>query len=120
MSITTEWKLTADVLASYTAKDGTEFTSVVSAVHWRCKATDATTGETLEIYGKRSIPRPTSEENFIDLATLQGQDTATKRATVLGWAEAIAPGFVAEKEADVAERLATKLSESEVAMAEIL
>lgn len=56
-----------------------------------------------------SVPKPTSADNFIDLADMVTLPEADKRAMILAWAEAIEPGFVEAKEEQVATNLATRL-----------
>lgn len=111
MTTTTAWTLSADVLADYTAEDGTAFTNVIETVHWRLSATNDASGETVGIYGSQSVPKPTDAASFIDLSVLQGMTDEEKRSTILGWAEAVEPGFVADKEAAVTAALQAKLSE---------
>jgi len=111
MTTTTNWTLSADVLADYTAEDGTSFINVIETVHWRVTATDDTSGESVTIYGTQGIPKPTDASTFIDLSVLQGMTDEEKRTTILGWAEAVEPGFVEEKEAAVVSKLQAKLAE---------
>lgn len=99
------WELTADTQTSMEV-GGVTFDDVVTNVHWRLYAEDPATGEFARDYGSQHVPPPTSAEDFIDISTLTGMSDTDKRATVLGWAEAVAPGFVAEKEAKVAAMLA--------------
>lgn len=100
------WTLQVETVSSYTAEDGTTFENVIETVHWRVTATDGDDSET--IYGSTSVPKPTSLETYIDLSTMVEMDSDTKRQTVLGWAEAIEPGFVSEKEAQVIAALEAK------------
>jgi len=111
MTTTTNWTLSADVLADYTAEDGTSFINVIETVHWRVTATDDTSGESVTIYGTQGIPKPTDASTFIDLSVLQGMTDEEKRTTILGWAELIAPSFVEENEQAVAQKLQSKLAE---------
>jgi len=111
MTTTTNWNLSADVLAEYTAEDGTQFQQVLETVHWRVTATDDATDTSTTIYGSQSIPKPTDASSFIDLSVLLDMTEDEKRTTVLGWAELIVPGFVQEKEQAVAQKLQAKLDE---------
>jgi hypothetical protein len=119
MAIETHWKLSADIQAEMTTDAGV-LKNVVTTVHWRVFATDGVSGESLSIYGSVAVPPPTSAASYIDLSTLQGKTADEKRATVLGWAEAIQPGFVAEKEAQAVRALERKLAAPSVTAAEIL
>lgn len=105
----TNWTLQVETVASYTAEDGTTFQNVIENVHWRVTATN-TDGEAETIYGSTAVPKPTDAKNFIDLKKMVALDADTKRTMILGWAEAIEPGFVAEKEAQVVSNLEARLS----------
>jgi hypothetical protein len=111
MTTTTNWTLNADVLAEYSAEDGTQFQQVIETVHWRLTATDDASGESVGIYGSQSVPKPTDATTYIDLSVLQNMTDEEKRTTILGWAEVVEPGFVADKEASVAQKLQAKLDE---------
>ena len=106
-----QWNLSVDALAEWTAEDGTAYQNVVETVHWRCTVKDTDTGESVTIYSNVAVPKPTGAEDFIDLSVLQGQTEAERRAIVLGWAEAVKPGFVGANEQAVADKLQAKLSE---------
>jgi len=58
MTMTTEWSLSAEALAEYTAEDGTVFQQVLETVHWRVTATDDATGESITIYPSRPMQAP--------------------------------------------------------------
>jgi len=111
MTMTTEWNLSAEALAEYTAEDGAVFQQVLETVHWRVTATDDATGESTTIYGSQGIPKPTDASTYIDLSVLLEMPDEEKRQTVLGWAELITPGLVAEKEQAVKDKLQAKLDE---------
>jgi len=111
MTTNINWTLSADVLAEYTAEDGTQFQQVLETVHWRVTATDDATDTSVTIYGSQAIPKPTTQEGYIDLSVFQDMPEDERKATVLGWAELIAPGFVEEKEQAVTDRLQAKLDE---------
>jgi len=111
MTTTINWNLSADVLAEYTAEDGTQFQQVLETVHWRVTATDDATDTSTTIYGSQSIPKPTTQEGYIDLSVLLDMTEDEKRQTVLGWVELNDPGFVEEKEQAVAQKLQAKLDE---------
>jgi len=111
MTTTINWNLSADVLAEYTAEDGTQFQQVLETVHWRVTATDDATDTSVTIYGSQGIPKPTAKEGYIELSVLLDMTEEEKRTTVLGWVELNDPGFVEEKEQAVAQKLQAKLSE---------
>jgi len=111
MTTNINWSLSADVLAEYTAEDGTQFQQVLETVHWRVTATDDATDTSVTIYGSQSIPKPTTQEGYIELSVLLDMTEDEKRQTVLGWAELIAPSFVEENEQAVAQKLQSKLAE---------
>lgn len=111
MTTSINWNLSADVLAEYTTEDGTQFQHVIETVHWRVTATDETSGESVGIYGSKSMPKPTDATTYTDLSVLQSMSDEDKRMTILGWAEAVAPGFIEEKEQAVADKLQAKLDE---------
>lgn len=111
MTTTINWTLSADVLAEYTAENGTQFQQVLETVHWRVSATDDATDTSVTIYGSQAIPKPSTQEGFIDLSVLLDMTEEEKRNTFLGWAELIASGFVEEKERAVSQKLQAKLDE---------
>lgn len=120
MTIKTTWRVSADTIATYTDGNENKYTNVVTEVHWRCTATDSDTGETATIYGSKALPRPTSPKTFIDLTSLQAMDTQARRAAVIRWAESIEPGFLADQEAKVTERLQAKLDAPAPAFVDLL
>ncbi len=106
--IETQWKLTADVQDTYTGNGGSKFVNVVRTIHWQCIALD---GENMaRIYGSMSLPLPTDTATYIDLTKIAGADEATRKATILGWAEMLKPGFVATAEAEVTASLQSSLT----------
>jgi hypothetical protein len=109
--ITYNWKLSADVLAEYTAEDGTQFQQVLETVHWRVTATDDATDTSTTIYGSQAIPKPTTQEGYIDLSVLLDMTDEEKRTTVLGWVELNDPDFVEGKEQSAIQKLQAKLDE---------
>jgi len=120
MTTTINWTLSADVLAEYTAEDGTQFQQVLETVHWRVTATDDATDTSTTIYGSQAIPKPSTQDGYIDLSVLLDMPEEEKRTTVLGWAELIAPGFVEEKEQSVKNKLQAKLDEPERSSVSVL
>ena len=64
MTMTTNWSLSAEALAEYTAENGTVFQQVLETVHWRVTATDDDTGESTTIYGTQGIPKPTDASTY--------------------------------------------------------
>lgn len=119
MTIETTWKLSADIQDEMTTEGGT-FQNVVTNVHWRCIATDSVSGEELAHYGSKAVPAPTDASSYIDLSALQSLSDEQKRATVLGWAEAIEPGFVEGIEARVTAALEAKMAAPVITAADIL
>jgi len=117
--IETSWKLKATTQAEMIV-GGVTLKNVVLSVHWRCFATDSATGASLSIYGEQPVPAPETPEGFIDVSVLAGMKEQERRDTVLGWAEAIAPGFVAETEAQVIAALEAELAEPPKATLPIL
>jgi len=104
------WNLTADAQKEMRV-DSEVFENVIKTVHWRVTATDPDSGQLVSIYGSKSLPMPTGRENFVDLAELQGMDPETRLSTVIGWAEAIEPGFVSAQDLAVKAMLEAKLKE---------
>jgi len=119
MSITTEWKLSAETVSEITV-DGVTYNDVVTEVHWECFAMDSETSEKVRDYSSMRIPKPTSKDSFIDISTLQGKTDAEKRDIILGWAEQVEPGFVVDEEAKVKKMLEAKLNEPNKATVNIL
>jgi len=111
MTTTINWNLSADVLAEYTAEDGTQFQQVLETVHWRVTATDDATDTSVSIYGSQGIPKPTTQEGYIELSVLLDMTEDEKRQTVLGWVELNDPGFVEEKEQSAIQKIQAKLDE---------
>ena len=98
--IETHWTLKVEMLAEYEG-----FENVIDNVHWRVIATDTDTGATLSIYGSQSVPKPTDKASYIDITTMLDMAPEQRREVILGWAEAIEPGFIAEKEKQAREAL---------------
>lgn len=119
MTIDTIWRLNADIQPEMTVEGGV-FKNVITTIHWRCIATDKDSGQTLDLYGSVLIPPPSSAENYIDLTILGEMSVEKRRATVLSWAEAIKPGFVAETEAQAIAALEAQLSAPAVVQATIM
>jgi len=111
MTTNINWTLNADVLAEYTAEDGTQFQQVLETVHWRVTATDDATDTSVTIYGSQGIPKPTTQEGYIELSVLLDMTEDEKRTTVLGWVKLNDPGFVEEKEQSAIQKLQAKLNE---------
>ncbi len=102
MPVTTSWKLHSENLAELEV-EGVTLQDVIRVIHWRCIATD---GEnSAEIYGSHQIPAPTSPAGYIPIDSIKEMDPEPRRATILGWAEMIDPGFVAAAESAAAARL---------------
>lgn len=107
MTIETYWKLKADVDAQHIDENGNEYANVLRIVRWRCFAHD---GENeISVYGSKNLPLPTNPETYIDLTEITGKSEDERRAIILGWAEMIDPGFVAEKEALAINQLKSKV-----------
>lgn len=118
MTITTYWKLKADVDDQYIDADGNEYANVLREVHWRCFASD---GESeMSVYGSKSLPLPTNPKTYIDLSMITDQPDEQRRATILGWAEMVDPGFVEATEAKVTAALEAKLSAPVIETIQIL
>ncbi len=113
------WSLTADT--QKTVKVGQSvLENVITNVHWRVTATDPETEASATLYGSKSLPLPDDPENFIDLESLQELDAEQRRLTVIGWAEAMDPGFVDGQTENVLAALAGKLAEPETGVVSIL
>ncbi|KZX95919.1 MULTISPECIES: DUF7936 family protein [unclassified Sulfitobacter] len=113
------WNLTADTQASMTVGT-TTFENVITNIHWRVTATDPASEEAVTIYGSKNVPAPTDAASYIDLADLQAMATEERRLTVIGWAEAIDPGFIDTHVTAVTDALADKLAEPETGVVSIL
>ena len=113
------WKLDVDKQEEMIV-DGQTFENVVTVVHWQVFATDPDTGTKVRDYSAKTVAAPTSQADYIDLSTLQGMDEDTVRQTVIGWAEAVEPGFLAEKEAKVKDMLTAALVAPKTASVAIL
>lgn len=120
MTITTQWQIQAEVLSEYTSPDGVVFTYVIETVHWRVTATDDVSGATETIFGAQPVAMPTDPSSFVDLSVLQGLTAEEKRLTVMGWAEAIEPGFIADKDEKVTALLVATLEAPQRVSANIL
>ncbi|WP_407496866.1 hypothetical protein [Pseudooceanicola sp. MF1-13] len=129
MSVQITWSLRADVQAemivSVPVEGGADgetqdltFSNVVTSVHWDVVADDG--NDHVRIYGEQHIPAPTDHDSYIDLSDLQDMDADTRHQTILGWAEAIAPGFVDEQEAKVTQALADKIAAPSVTTVSII
>lgn len=92
--IETRWTLDVEMLSEHNG-----FTNVIDNVHWRVHANDTDTGATTSIYGSQSVPKPTNHASYIDITTMLDLTAEERRVLILGWAEAIEPGFIEEKEA---------------------
>lgn len=112
------WNLTADAQKEMHV-DSEVFENVIKTVHWRVTATDPASEQSVIIYGSKGLPMPTGRENFVDLAELQGMDPETRLSTVIGWAEAIEPGFVSTQDIKVKSMLEEKLKEPAKAIVSI-
>ncbi|WP_437419059.1 hypothetical protein [Sulfitobacter pontiacus] len=104
------WSLTADAQKEMHV-DSEVFENVIKTVHWRVTATDPDSDQSVSIYGSKSLPMPTGRDNFVDLAELQGMDPDSRLSTVIGWAEAIEPGFVSAHDQKVKAMLEEKLKQ---------
>jgi len=67
--------------------------------------------KTVTIYGSQAIPKPSTQDGYIELSVLLDMTEDERKATVLGWVELNDPGFVEEKEQAVAQKLQAKLDE---------
>jgi len=113
------WNLTADAQKEMHV-DSEVFENVIKTVHWRVTASDPDSEQSVSIYGSKSLPMPTGRESFVDLAELQGMDPEARLSTVIGWAEAIEPGFVSAQDLAVKSLLEKKLKEPAKATVSIL
>jgi len=104
------WKLEAETQKEMHV-DSEVFENVIKTVHWRVTATDPDSDQSVSIYGSKSLLMPTGRENFVDLAELQSMDPEARLSTVIGWAEAIEPGFVSTQDLAVKAVLVAKLKE---------
>lgn len=116
--IITHWKLKADIIPQHVAADGTVFSNVVQTVHWQCFATSGSAQA--RAYGSVVLAMPENPASYIDLNDLTGADEAARRATVLGWAEMVWPGFVTATAARVAAKLTAEMAEPTIQTQTIL
>lgn len=92
------WTVRATVASE---KNG--FKNVVREVHWTLTVQKGGRSKTRK--GSVLLPLPTTQAAYIDLSVLQGMSRADRRATVLGWAEMVRPGFVSEQEQHLEQSL---------------
>jgi len=117
MAIETTWKLSVETVSPVTVGEDV-YTDVVTQVNWTCIAFDGPDSESIS--GAKTIPMPTSPETYIPLDDIFTLEDEAKRATVLGWAEIIEPGFVAAREADVIAKLSARLATPSTSSVDLL
>ncbi len=117
MTIETTWDLDVDTV-SPVAVGETVYVDVVTNVHWTCHAFEGHL--TASVSGQHKVPMPTSPETYVDLSAIKVLDDDTRRATVIGWAEMIDPGFVDRTEASVVALIEAKKAKPVVERVTIL
>ena len=103
------WQISADTQATMEVGN-LVFKDVITTVHWRVTATDEATGESATVYGSKALSAPKDVDSYIDVSALRAMEPEQRKATVIGWAEAIDPGYLYEQDAKAREILASKLS----------
>jgi len=80
------------------------FSDVITRVHW--SAVGRSENGVARLSGHEDLDPP-NESTYIDVSELVSMSHDDRRATVIGWAERLRPGFLA----DITAQLETKLNE---------
>ena len=104
------WTVRGEGVPEYTSPQGHIFKSVLTKVHWSLTATEEASdaenegegavdkGVSVHRQDVVELPLPTNPETYVPLADLEGMAGEQRQATILAWAEAVAPGFKKEQE----------------------
>lgn len=104
-----EWLVEVEVDDLVQNEQGLFFEDVIREVNWRCTIKDTETNSTRSMVGTVLLPIPESQENYIDLSTIINMESDEKRSTVIGWAELIQPGFIANTQQTLTNQLQNEI-----------